>query len=203
MPIQAITPTTATTTQSTASRRAGTLDGLRAAPRSSSSSASSRTSRAALAPDAGHHDVARAGGEHVGDVEAARAAQHRRHALLEQQALDELGLGLVAGAGDAHEVALAVLRLDLACARVRVADGVLLAALGVGQRHPARVAEARSAGWVVAQPGQTSGPRGSSAMLDRDLGHAAVVDAKGADSGRRCATGRRSATPRRASRRRS
>ena len=41
-------------------------------------------------------DVARAGGEEVGDVEAARAARERRDALLQQQALDQLGLGLVA-----------------------------------------------------------------------------------------------------------
>ena len=52
--------------------------------------------RARLQAGARHEHVARPGGEHVGHVEAARAAQHRRHALLEQQALDELGLGLVA-----------------------------------------------------------------------------------------------------------
>jgi hypothetical protein len=60
------------------------------------------------------HHVARTGGEHVGDVEPARAAEHGRHALLEQQALDELGLRLVARAGDADEVALGELPLDLA-----------------------------------------------------------------------------------------
>ncbi len=44
----------------------------------------------------GYQDVARAGREEVGHVEAGAAAQHARHALLEQQPLDELGLGEVA-----------------------------------------------------------------------------------------------------------
>ena len=43
------------------------------------------TSRAVSAPEAGDEHVARAGGEEVGHVEPARAAQHARDALLEQQ----------------------------------------------------------------------------------------------------------------------
>src|SRR3954454_23711861 len=63
-------------------------------------------------------DAGGAGAWHVGDVEPARALEHRRPALLEEHALDELGLGLVAAARHAHELALAVLRLDLARAGV-------------------------------------------------------------------------------------
>ena len=87
------------------------LPGSASAP---TSSACSSTSRAIAWPDAGTMTSRGPGGEHVGDVEAARAPQRRRHALLQQHALDELGLGLVGGADDAHERALGVLRLDLA-----------------------------------------------------------------------------------------
>jgi hypothetical protein len=88
------------------------------------------------------HHVARARGEHVGHVEAARAAQHRRHPLLEQQSLDELGLGLMARAGDAHQRPLGVLRLDLARARVALGHRLVGARpRRVDQRHPARRAE--------------------------------------------------------------
>ena len=58
--------------------------------------------------------VARAGGQEIGHVEAAGAARERRHARLQQQALEQLGLGLVAGRGDTHELALGVGRMDLA-----------------------------------------------------------------------------------------
>ncbi len=44
------------------------------------------------------------------------------HPLLEQEALDELGLGLMACAGDADERPLGVLRLDLARTRVALGD---------------------------------------------------------------------------------
>ena len=73
----------------------------------------------------GNQHVARAGGEVVGYVEPGRAPQHARHALLEEQTLDELGLGLVAPAGHAHEIALRVLPLDLARALVGRRDGRL------------------------------------------------------------------------------
>jgi hypothetical protein len=62
--------------------------------------------------------VAGPGGEEVGHVEPGRTLDQARHALLEQQALDELGLGLVAGAGRPHERSFAELGLDLAGAPV-------------------------------------------------------------------------------------
>jgi hypothetical protein len=96
-----------------------------------------------LEPGLRHHHVARAGGQHVGHVEATRALQHRGDALLEQQSLDELGLGLVASAHHAGQRALGVLRLDLAGARMAFGDRLVDArGTGVDQRHPARRAEA-------------------------------------------------------------
>ena len=95
------------------------------------------------APEDGDEDVARAGGEEVGHVEAAGAARERRDALLEQQALDELRLGLVARPGGAHERALGVARADLAGAdrELGLRRG-LRAVAGVHERQPAVVAEA-------------------------------------------------------------
>ena len=88
-------------------------------------------------------DVAPAGGEHVGDVEAGRAARHRRDPLLQEDALHHLGLGLVLGADDAHELALGELRLDLARALVGLGHRLVDArAARVDQRHPAGRAEA-------------------------------------------------------------
>ena len=52
-----------------------------------------------------------------------RCGADARHALLEQHPLDQLGLGLVAPAGHAHQLALGVARVDLARALVRVAVG--------------------------------------------------------------------------------
>ena len=49
-----------------------------------------------LGGGAGDEDVARAGGEEVGDVEAAAAPLEARDPLLEQDPLDQLGLGEVA-----------------------------------------------------------------------------------------------------------
>ena len=86
------------------------------------SSAWSSTSRAVGTPDIGHQHVARAGGQEVRHVEAGAAAQHAGHALLEQQPLDELGLGLVARPRDPDQLALGQLRLDLARALVALGD---------------------------------------------------------------------------------
>ena len=84
------------------------------------------------------------------------------HALLEQQALDELGLGLVARARDADERALGVLRLDLARPRVALGDRLVDAGrAGVDQRHPARRAEA------LVEPVRGAAPR-----ADERLSHA-------------------------------
>ena len=92
-----------------------------------------------------HQHVARAGRQEVRHVEAGPAAQHARHAPLEQEALDQLGLGLVAAAGHAHEVALGELRVDLAGAAVRVAQRRLeRLAAGMHERHAAARAEARA-----------------------------------------------------------
>ena len=87
--------------------------------------------------------VARPGGEHVGHVEAAGAAQRRWDALLQQHALHELGLRLVHGARDAHELALGIARVDLARAVMAGADRLLDAGhAAVDQRHVAGPAEA-------------------------------------------------------------
>src|SRR2546423_90338 len=91
----------------------------------------------------GDHHVARPRRQVVGHVEAPRAPQQRGHALLEQQPLDELRLGLVAPAGHPHQVAIGELRLDLAGAFVAVGDRRLHAlGAGVYERHPALGAEA-------------------------------------------------------------
>ena len=124
-----------------------------------SMSASSSTSRAVGRAGRRDHHVARPGRQVVGDVEAARAAQQRRHALLQQQPLDELRLGLVAPAGHAHEVALGELRLDLARALVAVGDRRLDAR--APRRTPAACRSAgrsaRRAGAWRRSDGQTSG----------------------------------------------
>ena len=70
----------------------------------------------------GDEHVTRPGGEEVRDVEAGAAPEHAGHALLEQQPLDELGLGLVARPRHSHQRALGELRLDLAGALVALAD---------------------------------------------------------------------------------
>ena len=77
-------------------------------------------------PEPRHQHVARAGGEHVGHVEAARCgASMLGIALLEQQALDELGLGLVARAGRPRTSSPSVYcGLDLA-ARARGGRGLV------------------------------------------------------------------------------
>ena len=109
----------------------------------------------------------------------------------------QLGLGLVARAGHAHELALGVLRLDLARALVGLADGGSSSARRrVGQRHAAVArrsarragAAARSAGRRARAARQPSRPRPR---------HAAVVDPERAHrTARRRGSGRRSATRR-------
>src|SRR4051812_501958 len=98
-----------------------------------------------LGPRLGNEHVARAGREEVRHVEAGCAAQDARHAPLEQERLDELGLGLVAAAGHPDELALRERRVDLAGAPVRPAEG-RLERLGprLHQRHAAARAEARA-----------------------------------------------------------
>ena len=108
------------------SRRADARDPLGRAPRAPCS-ASTSSSRAGSYAGLGDEHVARAGGEEVRDVEAARAAQDARDPLLEQHPLDQLRLGLVAAAGDPDQLAVGVLGLDLARALVGVGDRLLLA----------------------------------------------------------------------------
>src|SRR6202011_2954831 len=90
--------------------------------------------------------ISRPGGEEIGHVEAGGAAQQTRHALFEQQALDELRLRLVARTRDTHELALSELRLDLAGALVSVGYGLPARAGRAGARvhewHVASSAEA-------------------------------------------------------------
>ena len=64
-------------------------------------------------PGGGDHHVPRAREQHVRDVEARGAAQHRRHPRLEQQPLQELALALVAHPRDLDQRPLGELRLDL------------------------------------------------------------------------------------------
>ena len=95
------------------------------ASRSSSSaggrSLRARAARALRAPasraDSGTSTSRGPAARKSGTSKPPRAALQARDALLEQQPLDQLGLGLVGGAGDLHERALGVLRLDLARAR--------------------------------------------------------------------------------------
>ena len=109
-----------------------------------------RAARARRPPGGGDHDVARAGGEEVRHVEAARAAREQGDALLEQQALDELGLGLVARPGGADQRAFGVARVDLAGALGELgALGLLRQALA-DERQPA--ASCRSARVTRALP---------------------------------------------------
>jgi hypothetical protein len=93
MPIQAISATSATTAHRTESSRPGRSTGRAGAWGAGDQLGLQQHVARRPRARGGDHHVARAGGEHVRHVEAARAAQHRRHALLEQQALDELGLG--------------------------------------------------------------------------------------------------------------
>ena len=95
-----------------------------------------------LDPGLGHHHVARARGEHVRDVEPALAAHHGRDPLLQQQALDQLGLGLVSRPGDLDGGALRVLGADLPGVGVRVVARRLLALARVDEGHAAGGAEA-------------------------------------------------------------
>ena len=132
---------------------------------------SPRISRAASEPDGGDEHVARAGGEEVRDVEAARAADQRRDALLEQQALEHLGLGLVARPGDPHQRALGV-AAGAPCGRARrlgsAAPRPLLA--GEHEREPAVAAEALVRSCAAAHDGHTSGALTSVSHPDLERG---------------------------------
>src|SRR5437773_11562310 len=57
--------------------------------------------------------VPRTGREKVGDIEAGRAPEGARHALVEQQHLDELGFCLLARSRDSAKLSARVLRFDL------------------------------------------------------------------------------------------
>ena len=96
-----------------------------------------------LEPRLGHHHVSRARRQHVRHVEPGCTAQRARHALLEQQHLDELRLGLLAAGGHAAQLAARVLRLDLAGALMPPAGRLLVVhPTGIGERHAALGAEA-------------------------------------------------------------
>ena len=77
----------------------------------------------------------------IGHIEAGAAPQHARHALLEQQPLDELAFRLVASAYDPDQLSLRQLGLDFA--GPLLALGHLLVVLAAHyQRDPARGAKA-------------------------------------------------------------
>ena len=102
----------------------------------------SSTSRAVSAPDSGTSTSRGPAARKSGTSKPGRPAQDARHALLEQESLDQLGLGLVAPAGHAHELALGVARVDLARAPVRLAERRLeRLAARAHQRHAAARAE--------------------------------------------------------------
>ena len=102
--------------------------------------ASASASRATSAPDAGTKISRGPLTIQSGSGDPLHRADDRRHALLEQQALDQLGLRRSARGGDAHERALGELRADLARAlgrpRVRQLTG------GEDERQVALRAEA-------------------------------------------------------------
>ena len=141
------------------------------------------SSRAASAPAPGHEDVARAGRQEVGDVEAAAAPLEARDPLLEQDPLDQLGLGEVGGEGDLDRLAARVLGLHLARPLVRLGDRLLLAAADVDERHLAVRAEAL-AQRVLASAGR-AGERLDRVSSDNelDLRHRGAVDREAADDG--------------------
>src|SRR5436190_14335955 len=131
-----------------------------------------------------HEHVAPARGQEVGNVEADAPPEDARDALLEQQVLDQLGLGLMTRSGHAHQLPARVLRPDLARPLVRIARRRLLRrAAAEDERHAAVTAEA-SLGLVLAAAGRTyEGATRRRSLLPRPCR-------------RRCARPERSARPR-------
>ena len=148
-------PPSAITAASTSGRRGR----ARLARWSGARSAWSSTSRAVSAPASGTSTSRGPAARKSGTSKPARAAQHARHALLEQQALDQLGLGLVAPARHAHELALGV-DAGRSCARARAPRS---AAPRAARRRRARAAcrssgrSSRPTSSSRPQPGQASG----------------------------------------------
>ena len=127
----------------------------------------------------GHQHVARPGGEEVGDVEAGRAAQRARHALLEQQHLDELGLRLLARRsrpGAASPRAYCGLDLARPLAAARCAGSSTSTLPGVGERHAALGAEALVERVARRAAGQASGSDGFGGHYVRRLSSGRVLD---------------------------
>ena len=87
-------------------------------------------------------DVAAAGDQEVRNIGARRPALHAGDSLLDQQPLDHLRLGAVLRAGDLHELAFAVLRLDLARLPLTLAQRRLSAAGHMYERHSTGPTEA-------------------------------------------------------------
>ena len=97
------------------------------------------------------------GARKSGTSNPPRAPGERRDALLEQQPLDELGLGLVARPGGADERAFGVGRLDLAGALGELGARRLLRRALAHERQPAVAAEALVRGsCAAAHEGHTS-----------------------------------------------
>ena len=126
---------------------------------------------AASSAGLGDEDVARPGRQEVGNVEASGPALHARDPLLEQDALDQLGLGEVAGAGDADLPAAGVLRLDLSRPLVRLGDRLLFAPTDVDERHLAFGAESLVQRVLAGAPraAQATAARTSSGDIELDL----------------------------------
>src|SRR5437763_16959490 len=80
-------------------------------------------------------------GEEVGDVEPARATQHRRDPLVEQDSLDHLAVRETACTGHPHQLAPRELRADLPRPLMGIGDRLRLASPGIDERHPAVPAE--------------------------------------------------------------
>ncbi len=89
----------------------------------------------------GDEDVSRPGGQEVRHVEAAGAARQRRDALLEQDPLDQLGLGEVARDRHPHGLAASATRLDLPGPLGPLVDRPHLGGAGRAEQHPAAPAE--------------------------------------------------------------
>ena len=101
--------TTSTTSETTISSAASTRRDARSPPGSDGGSDGTRvdlTQNVSRYGDVGRGDehVARPRGEELRHVEARGTADDRANVHSAQQALDELGLGLVGGGGDLDEV---------------------------------------------------------------------------------------------------
>ena len=166
-----------------ASRNAGRCGVARAPARAAPIPSKESSSRGRLDAGRRDEDVPRSGGEEVGDVEAAGAAQDARDALLEQDALHQLGLGEVEADGDAARLAAGEPRLDLAGALRRARRP---ARPPPSRRRPAasRSSPQNCSSCRMGGAAARADERARSADVEIHLLDLAVADREGADDGR-------------------